>query len=192
MRHLPLAALAATALGLLALLGTTDVRAGTVQRLGLADLAERADLVFEGRVLAARVLEPAPGRIETEYTLREDRALVGAACPLRVFRLPGGVLPDGRGLAIAGLPALPVGADVLLFLSREGSRGTRMPVGLAQGSLRIVTLPDGAKRLVGSAAGLDFVGDAPTAVPAGPGIDYVSGLAEIASGIAARGVEAGR
>jgi len=192
MRPIHLTALAAAALALLALQRTTDVRAGTVQRLGLSDLAERADLSFEGRVLSVRVLEPAPGRIETEYTLREDVAHVGAPCPLRVVRLPGGVLPDGRGLAIAGMPTLAAGDDVLLFLSREGSRGTRMPVGLAQGALRIVTLPTGARRLVGSSAGLDFVGDAPTAVPPGPGIDYVAGLAEIASGIAARPAEVRR
>ncbi len=192
MRPIHLTALAAVACGFLALLHTTDVRAGTVQRLGLADLAERADLAFEGRVLAARVLEPAPGRIETEYTLREDVAHVGAACPLRVVRVPGGVLADGRGLSIAGLPRLEVGADVLLFLSREGSLGTRMPVGLAQGALRIVTLPSGAKRLVGSSAGLDFVGAAPTAVPEAPGIDYLAGLSEIASGIAARATEVRR
>lgn len=192
MRPIHLTALAAVACGFLALLHTTDVSAGTVQRLGLADLAERADLAFEGRVLSARVLEPAPGRIETEYTLREEVTHVGAACPLRVVRVPGGVLADGRGLAIAGLPRLDVGTDVLLFLSREGSTGMRMPVGLAQGALRIVTLPSGAKRLVGSSAGLDFVGAAPTAVPGGPGIDYVAGLSEIASGIAARAVEVRR
>lgn len=192
MRPIHLTALAAAALALLALQRTTHVRAGTVQRLGLADLAERADLSFEGRVLSVRVLEPAPGRIETEYTLREDVAHVGAPCPLRVVRLPGGVLPDGRGLAIAGMPTLAAGDDVLLFLSREGSRGTRMPVGLAQGALRIVTLPTGARRLVGSSAGLDFVGDAPTAVPSGPGIDYVAGQAEIASGVAARPAEVRR
>lgn len=192
MRPIRFAALAAVACAFLGLSRSTDVRAGTVQRFGLAELAERADLAFEGRVLAARVLEPAPGRIETEYTLREDVALVGAACPLRVVRLPGGVLPDGRGLAIAGMPRLDVGADVVLFLSRESSFGTRMPVGLAQGSLRVVTLPTGAKRLVGSSAGLDFVGAAPTAVPEGPGIDYVAARAEIASGIAARPVEVRR
>jgi hypothetical protein len=188
MRLFPLAALAAAAVGLVASLCTSEVRAGTVQRYGLAELAERADLAFEARIVDARVLELAPGRIETEYTLRVDRSHVGDACPWRVVRLPGGVLPDGRGLAIAGMPRLAAGEDVLLFLSREGTRGTRMPVGLAQGVLRIVTLENGAKRLLGSAAGLDFVGDAPTAVPA-PGIDYVAGLAEIASGIAARTAE---
>lgn len=192
MRPIHLTALAAVAAGILGLLHTTDVRAGTVQRFGLADLAERADVAFEGRVLTARVLESAPGRIETEYTLREDVAHVGVPCPLRVVRVPGGVLPDGRGLLIAGLPRLEVGADVLLFLSRESSTGMRMPVGLAQGALRVVTLPSGAKRLVGSSAGLDFVGTAATAVPPGVGIDYVAGQAEIAAGLAARAVEVRR
>lgn len=162
-----------------------DVRAGTAVRLGLSDLAERADLAFEGRVLWARVVESRPGRIETEYTIAEHVTHVGAPCPTRVVRIPGGVLPDGRGLAIAGLPRLVPGQDVLLFLSRESAAGVRLPVGLAQGALRVVTLPDGAKRLVGNSAGLDLVGEAPTAVPA-PGIDYVAALAEIAAGVAAR------
>lgn len=186
MRLFPLAALAAAAVLSVGLARTGVARAGTVERMALADLAERADLAFEARVLDARVVERGPGRIETEYVLREDRVHVGAACALRVVRIPGGVLPDGRGLAIAGMPRLAVGDDVLVFLSRESTRGTRMPIGLAQGALRVVTRADGSKRLVGSSAGLDLVGSAPNAVPA-PGVDYVAGLAEIAAGIAARG-----
>ncbi len=188
MRTLLQTALAAVVVGLSALFTASDVHAGTVQRLGLADLAERADLAFEARVLDARVVERTRGRIETEYTLRVDQTYAGEECALRVVRIPGGVLPDGRGLVIAGMPRLAAGQDVMLFLSRESSRGTRMPVGLAQGALRIVVQEDGSRRLVGSAAGLDFVGEAPTAVPE-PGIDYVAGLAEITSGIAARTTE---
>lgn len=186
MRPTSWAALVAVTLGTFGLLRTRDVHAGTVQRFGLADLAERADVAFEGRVQSVRVLEPRPGRIETEYVLREDAVHIGESCPVRVVRLPGGVMPDGRGLVLAGMPRLAAGEDVLLFLSRESSQGTRMPVGLAQGSLRVVTLESGAKRLVGSSAGLDFVGTSTTAIPDGPGIDYVAGLAEITSGIAAR------
>lgn len=191
MRSTFLTALAATFVALTVALRTSDVRAGTVQRFGLADLAERADLAFEGRVLSARVLEPGPGRIETEYTLREDRAFVGEPCGLRVVRIPGGVLPDGRGLVIAGMPRLDVGEDVVLFLSRESTRGVRMPVGLAQGKLRVAG-QGSARRLIGDATGLDFVGQAPTAVPAAAGIDYVSALAEIESGLAARAAGARR
>jgi len=191
MRLIPLAALAAAAVLSFGLARTGSVCAGTARRLRLAELAERADLALEARVLAARVVESGPGRVETEYTLREDRAHVGAPCALRIVQIPGGVLPDGRGLAIAGMPRLAVGDDVLVFLTRESTRGTRMPVGLAQGALRVVTRADGSKRLVGSAAGLDLVGAAPTAVPA-PGVDYVAGLAEIAAGIAARGTGDGR
>jgi len=186
MRPISWAALVAVICGILGRLGTHEVHAGTVLRLGLADLAERADVAFEGRVQSVRVFEPRPGRIETEYVLREDAVHVGESCPVRIVRLPGGVLPDGRGLALAGMPRLAAGEDVLLFLSRESTHGTRMPIGLAQGSLRVVTLENGAKRLVGSSAGLDFVGASATAIPDGPGIDYVAGLAEITSGIAAR------
>ena len=181
MRSIRRTALAAVALVFV----TSAARAGTVQRFGLADMAERSDLAFEGRVLSARVIEPGPGRIETEYVLREDRAFVGEACSVRVVRIPGGVLPDGRGLAIAGMPRMEVGEDVVLFLSCESSRGVRMPVGLAQGKLRIAGQGP-ARRLIGEAAGLELVGHAPTAIPAGAGIDYVAGLAEIEAGLAAR------
>jgi hypothetical protein len=192
MRPTSWAALAAVTLGFLGLLGTREVRAGTVQRFGLADLAERAEVAFEGRVQAVRVLEARPGRIETEYLISESAVHVGESCSTRIVRLPGGVLPDGRGLVLAGMPKLALGEDVLLFLSRESSQGTRMPVGLSQGALRVVTLPSGARRLVGSSAGLDIVGASMTAIPDGPGIDYVAGLAEISSGIAARAVGGGR
>jgi len=192
MRPTSWAALVAVACGTLGLLGTHEVHAGTVQRFGLADLAERADIAFEGRVQSVRVQETRPGRIETEYVLRENAVHVGESCPVRIVRLPGGVLPDGRGLVLAGMPRLAPGEDVLLFLSRESTQGTRMPVGLAQGALRVVTLETGAKRLVGSSAGLDFVGVSTTAIPDGPGIDYVAGLAEITSGIAARATEVRR
>lgn len=181
MRSIHLTALAAVCL----FLSSSPAFAGTVQRFGLADLAERADLAFEGHVLSVRVLEPAPGRIETEYTLREDRAFVGEPCGLRVVRIPGGVLPDGRGMVIAGLPRMDVGEDVVLFLSRESTRGVRMPVGLAQGKLRVAG-QGSARRLIGDAVGLDFVGQAPTAIPVGAGIEYVAALAEIESGLAAR------
>ncbi|MBL8861615.1 MAG: hypothetical protein JNK02_06340 [Planctomycetes bacterium] len=192
MRPIHGAALAAAVCAALCALRTHEVRAGTVLRLGLSDLAERADTAFEGRVVQARVLEPFAGRIETEYTILEQAVHVGGACAVRVVRFPGGVLPDGRGLAIAGMPSLAPGEDVLLFLSRESAQGLRMPVGLAQGALRVLTLPDGAKRLVGSSAGLRFASAAATAVPDGPGVDYVAGLAEIAAGVAARGTEARR
>jgi hypothetical protein len=84
----------------------------------------------------------------------------------------------------------------VLFLSGETPAGARLPVGLAQGKLRVVVQPNGAKRLVGDAAGLHLVGPPGTALgtalgstPArgsGPGIDYVAALAEIETGIAAR------
>ncbi len=163
-----------------------QVHAGTAQRFGLAELAQRADLAVEGRVLGAWARRGVGGRIETEYTLAVARTFVGEPCGLAIVRLPGGVLPDGTGLAIAGMPRLEVGEDVLLFLSAEGTRGTRMPVGLAQGKLRVAVQPDGSRRLFGDATGLDLVGPAGTAAPAAGGIDYVTALAEIDAGLAAR------
>jgi hypothetical protein len=181
---------AAAACGALVLvLLALPARAGTAVRLGLADLAQRADLAIEGRILSTTARAGAGGRIETEILVRVERTFVGAPCGLQTVRLPGGVLPDGRGLCLPGMPALSAGEDVVLFLSAEGPRGTRMPVGLAQGRLRVVVQADGSRRLVGDAAGLALVGPVGTAVPPGAGIDYVAGLAEIEAGLAARRAE---
>ncbi len=74
------------------------------------------------------MLEGETGLIETEYLMSVDRTLWGADLGMRTVRLPGGVLPDGRGMMIPGMPRIAVGEDVLLFLSRQTSWGMRMPM----------------------------------------------------------------
>lgn len=138
------------------LAATRDVAAGTAVRLDLDTLFDGSDLVLEGRVSSARVLESAPGRIETEYTISVDRTFWGADMQQRTVRLPGGVLPDGRGLILPGMPELRAGEDALLFLSQEGSTGVRMPVGLAQGKLRVSSSLGGQRVLVGDRAQLSL------------------------------------
>jgi len=162
-----------------------QVHAGTAVRMSLSDLVQRAELAFEGRVLSLHARR-AGDRVETEVSLRVERTFLGEPCDLQVVRLPGGVLPDGSGLILPGMPRLSLGEDVVLFLSRETVRGTRMPIGLAQGKLRVVRGADGGKRLVGDAAHVALVGAAPAAVPQGAGIAWDSALSEIESGLAAR------
>jgi len=136
------------ALSLFCARSTTSVTAGTAIKLDIGGLVREADLVLEGRVLAARVQRDERGRIETEYTLSVVRTFLGEAVATRVFRLPGGVLPDGSGLILPGMPAIDVGEDALLFLSKPGSTGLRMPVGLAQGKFKIVRDTHGLASLV--------------------------------------------
>jgi len=163
-----------------------SVQAGTAVRLELPELVENADLIIETRVLAARALESAGG-IETEYLLEVHRTFEGDDQPYRLLRIPGGVLPDGRGLLLSGLPRIRTGEDVLLFLSKESETGVRMPVGLAQGKYRVVKLSDGSKALVRNTAGMALVdrkGGVLTTPHARQVRDYVETVARIEAALA--------
>ncbi len=154
--------------------GSEEVAAGTAVRLDIAGLVEGAEWIFEGRVLERRVFEdPLTGRIDTEYLFEIERTFRGENQPVGSLRLPGGVLPDGRGLVIAGVPRLEVGEERLLFLSPpSGQVELRMPVGLSQGALRLERRFDGSKQLVRE--GIDV------ALVAGPGGAAASGARRIA------------
>ena len=137
-----------TSLGALALrplFHSPAVRAGTAMRMDTNELVESAALVIEGRVLSARGVETEDGMIETEYELLVERTFEGADVYERTIRIPGGLLDDGRGLLLAGLPRLGVGEETLLFLSEPSASGVRMPVGLSQGRYRIVRNLDGSR-----------------------------------------------
>lgn len=134
----------------------SDVSAGTALRLDTAELTRRAELILEGRVLQARPVEHA-GMIETEYLLQVERTFRGEDQAFRTLRLPGGVLPDGRGMVLAGVPELVPGELALLFLSRE-SKGVRMPVGLSQGKFRVVDRGPAGRFLLQEPAGLSLIG----------------------------------
>jgi hypothetical protein len=157
-------------------------RAGTAVRLGTADLLERSDLCLEGRVIAARAVLEGQKRIDTEYTVRVERTYWGEAQAVRLIRIPGGVLPDGRGMAVAGLPRLAVGEDAILFLSRADASGMRMPVGLAQGRMRVAADRAGRKVLVRDQEGLDLVGPGSSSTA----LDYAGTVAEIEAAAARR------
>jgi hypothetical protein len=163
--------------------------AGTAVRLSVPDLVERSDLCVEARVTAARaILEPGR-RIDTEYTLSVDRTFWGEPEASRAIRLPGGVLPDGRGMLVPGLPGLAVGDDVILFLSKTDPSGARMPIGLAQGRMLVTTDLRGRKRLVRDQAGLELANPrSGAAVPADERtvLEYAATVAEIEAAAASR------
>jgi hypothetical protein len=130
------------------------IRAGTAVRLEIEDLVQAAELVFEGRVVTAHAYATPDGRVETEYFVDVHRTYLGVPYGTQLFRLPGGVLPDGRGMIVPGLPVPREGRDAVFFLTAEGPRGWRMPVGLAQGQLDVVVGPDGSRALASSEAEL--------------------------------------
>jgi len=73
--------------------------------------------------------------------LREERHT-------RTFVMPGGVLPDGTGMILPGVPRLHTGEEAILFLSRESSSGMRITVGLSQGRFRVETPIHGQRVVV--------------------------------------------
>jgi len=157
-RMLPTAALTCAAAALLAsAFSHESVRAGTAVELDVPAMMEYADLVVEGRVQSATPRAAGEGRIETEYLLSVDRTYWGEDSGTRSITIPGGVLPDGRGMLLPGMPRLVPGEDVLLLLSGAGTTGVRVPVGLAQGKFRLVTGPDGMRLAVREQARLSLV-----------------------------------
>jgi len=183
------------ALVLRPLLREPAVRAGTAMRMEVSELVEAAELVVEGRVLASRAVETEDGLIETEYELLVDRTFRGAPLGTRTLRLPGGLLEDGRGMVLAGVPRLRPGEDALLFLSAAGGRGVRMPVGLAQGRYRVLTRLDGSRIAVRDQADLGLVDPNSGHVLCAEGShvrDYAELVAEIQAAVGGLGPEAGR
>lgn len=121
------------------------VRAGTALRMDVDELVDSAALVVEGRILSATGIETESGMIETEYRMQVDHTYEGVDAVELTLRLPGGVLEDGRGLILVGLPRLEVGEETLLFLTDPSANGVRMPVGLSQGHYRILRYLDGSR-----------------------------------------------
>ena len=148
----------AVALALLARskFGASESDAGTALRMDVAEQVAAAELIVEGRVAAARAFEAPGGKIETEFRLLVARTHFGADQSERLIRLPGGLLPDGRGMLIPGLPLPVPGDDVLLMLSGEGPQGGRIPIGLAQGSFRLLRNAQGKRLALRDQGGLQL------------------------------------
>ncbi len=165
-----------------------SVGASTAVRLDVEGLLQHADLAVEARVVGVRTLEQPDGRIETEYELDVDRTFWGDDVPARAVRVPGGVLSDGRGMLVPGLPRLAAGERSLLFFSEASADGARMPVGLAQGRLRVASGADGDKVLVRELGALGLVDPGGTVhEPGALGVlDYADVLARLEAAAAAR------
>ncbi|MBM3989006.1 MAG: hypothetical protein FJ294_13740 [Planctomycetes bacterium] len=163
--------LAIAALLALRLTRPSSLEAGTAVRLEIEQLAQRSELVVEGRVLSTRAFRDARGDVRTEFLLSVDATYAGEPLGTRRFELPGGVLADGSGTLIAGMPTLALGEDALLFLTGESASGLRVPVGLAQGKLRLVRDAAGRLGLLRDAAELTLLdpvsgASAPSPAPA--------------------------
>ena len=163
------------------------VQAGTALQMNITEVVLQADLILEAHVLSMRSFEN-EGMIETEYLLQVEHTFLGEDESTRIVRLPGGVLADGSGMILAGMPRLSEGEDTLLFLSSEGASGIRMPVGLAQGKYGVQVNQAGAKELISDQSGVLLVG-ANGAIASGEGrklLSYAHVISEIEAALAAR------
>ncbi|HMB54330.1 MAG TPA: fibronectin type III domain-containing protein, partial [Thermoanaerobaculia bacterium] len=79
-------------------------------------LVDQATLVVDARVLSTDSA-PRAGLPSTDYMIEVDRALSGRLSGRNlIVRVPGGIGPDGFGLALFGMPEFGVGERVVLFL----------------------------------------------------------------------------
>lgn len=166
--------------------------ASTCLWMSVDDLVDRCDLALEGRVTGRTTVVDASGRIATEYAVTVERTFVGAPQGTRTVRLPGGVLPDGRGLVLPGMPKLDVGETAIVFLARENVHAERVPIGLAQGRLSVRVAADGKRELVSDLRDLEFVdaqGKPVANVPSERRLAYAETVARVEAAAARRARE---
>ncbi len=174
-----------------------DPIAGTALRLDLDELVTAADLVLEARVVSATPVEAPDGMVHTDYQLAVDRTFWGLDQPVRTVRLPGGVLPSGRGTMIPGMPELRAGEDLILMLSEPSHLGSRVVIGLSQGRWLVVADGRGRKfalRPQGGATLLSGPGGVPVEDHGIDVLEYADLLARLEAAVAAkraRGIEEG-
>ena len=141
--------------------------------MSLEDAFERSDLVVEGEVVGRTAGETPSGAIYTDWDIAVAKTFWGASEESRTIRLPGGVLPSGRGMVIPGMPRLTVGEEVLLLVGEASADGLRTTTGLAQGKYRIVTSPSGKRAAMQASDHLVLVTDQSAAAAVRPSaIDY--------------------
>lgn len=155
--------------------------ASTALRMDLTQLVAGADLVLEGRVVSTLPLIAADGLVHTEIQLQVERTYWGEHLGVRTLRLPGGVLPDGHGTLVPGMPRLAMGQDVVLVLSPETHLGSRVVCGLAQGHYSLLRDVRGRRLAVRWQADATLDPDAGVglSVPSGEGAAEVLEYAEL-------------
>jgi hypothetical protein len=134
--------------------------------LDLSALTARADRVVYGTVEKVESKWTSGHEaIYTDVTLRVQRAYKGAVKPgdSVVVRREGGTV-GGIGMRVFGSASFAVGEEVVVFVEQRGAAS--WVVGMAQGKLRVTTLPTGQKQVTApELTGIAFVdGQAPPRV----------------------------
>ena len=133
-----------------ALLATAPLDATTVMQLNLAEMSQRADMIYRGTVLSesSGTVTAGGGQLPVvTYRLRVDelfRGDVETVKDVRIaeLRMIGKRAPvhDGAVRSVSVLPQMPqleVGRTYLLFTTRPSAIGLSTTVGLGQGAFSI-------------------------------------------------------
>lgn len=131
-------------------------QATTYMMVADEDLTDGALAIAVVSVQGRQVVEVG-NRIYTDFYLRPETVLKGdlGASTVRVRRL-GGVLPDGRGLYVYGVPQLAVGERALVFLvARDDGTYGFEHLGLGVFSLRTIEGTEVAYRNVAAVGDVD-------------------------------------
>ena len=158
-----------------------ESQAGTALEMDLSEVVDASNLVLEGRVVQGRSSTTEDGTIYTDWDIEVDRTWWGDDEPVRTVRIPGGVLSDGKGMVVPGMPSLAPGEDVVLMLSDESDKGLRIPTGLGQGKYRIVSDGQGSKKAIRTGEHMTLASTAGT-LASGDGLsvlDYAELVAEL-------------
>lgn len=126
-----------------------DSSLGTsVQEVNLEDMVRNADRIFWGQCISVETLNSSEYGMEIrQYKFRVVEGLKGVesgqALSIRqVYGFPGG--------QVAGIPHYQKGQQVLLFLHGDSRLGLTSPVGMYQGTFRVVKLKDGETAFINS------------------------------------------
>lgn len=123
--------------------------ATTVERLGLEELAKRANAIVVGTVTGARTYWSAGGKlILTEYTIEVDETVKGNSGRTISVTTIGGRIGDIE-LHVSGMPSFQKGENAVVFVETSGAYQTVL--GLEQGKF---TLTNG--EIGNSVSGLSF------------------------------------
>ena len=137
-------------LALTVLCGSTLFASTLVQKMDVAEVCSRADMIFRGTVLSAKAgqIEAGGGtlatvtyQIEVTEAFQGDFITKGDQKVAEITMLaPGKDQSVGelkRFAMLADLPTLEVGGDYLLMTSRPSAAGLSAPIGLGQGCYTI-------------------------------------------------------
>lgn len=159
---------AVVAAALLAWMSAAPAEATTVLELSVAEMAERSEVVFVGRVtrqssrLDVRIEDGIRTvRVWTDTTFAIERVLKGTKRRELTLAQLGGEAGEGTDRirqVVHGLPTFTVGEEVVVFLERTDT-GRLVVTGLAQGKYTLRPDPAGGPPIaVRSTAGLHTVG----------------------------------